>query len=150
MNNNTLLLKSFLEEGFFIKRFLFLPILTLFIFADIYLSISLSGFLGTYLYLSLLLLYSLGGILIIIRRQQSILSTIMKNQKKGIFNEAIYQIFITGIISGIFIFIPGIITTTLGFFFLFPYLSKQIGKHISTLMKINWHEIYEYQNIIKY
>ncbi|MBI9096842.1 MAG: FxsA family protein [Spirochaetaceae bacterium] len=114
---------------------------------DLFVTINFTNIFGVYLIMAVICCISLTGLFFSISRINILIKIINDNCKNGIFPES-YFFEITGIfLTALLIFMPGFISTVLGFLLLLPILSEQCGKVISSKISTDWHTVYEYMKI---
>ena len=115
---------------------------------DCILIINLAQLLGKYLFLAIIVFFSLIGFFFSQKMIEKVLNQIQLNLKNNIMSEKDYY-FLPGSFSVSFLLImPGIISTFIGLFTVIPGIRTNIGLKISEYLKIDWKEIHEYLNII--
>lgn len=63
---------------------------------------------------------------------------------RGRFDESLFTAYITGLIAGLFLMIPGVVNSALGAVMLIPAFSKPLGNRLIRPTGIDWAEAYEY------
>lgn len=121
--------------------------ISIFQILDLFLTIFLTRIFGEYLIMAIICSTSLLGLFFSIIRIKSLILIINKNCKEGIFPESQFHEIIGIFIAAILIFIPGFVTSLLGFLILLPVLSTKSGQYISKWTFTDWHTVYEYMKI---
>ncbi len=114
---------------------------------DLFITIFLTNIFGLYLIMGIICSLSLIGLFFSITRIKTLTFIIKDNCNKGFFpGKSFFAL--TGIYcASLLIFIPGFVSSILGFSLLFPLFSEKSGKMISEKTSTDWHTVYEYMKI---
>lgn len=114
---------------------------------DLFTTIFLTNIFGEYLIMGIICCLSLIGLLLAIIHIKSLTSIIAEKCNSGVFPENSFFA-MTGIYcASLLIFIPGFLSSILGYSLLFPLFSEKCGKLISEKISTDWHTVYEYMKI---
>lgn len=114
---------------------------------DLFLTIYLTQIFGVYLIMAMICCLSLAGLFISLKRVGRLTDFISRDCNNGVFPE-IRFFELTGVfLASILLFIPGFISSLIGFFIILPPLSNMAGRMISSKTSTDWHTVYEYMKI---
>ncbi len=130
-------------------RYLYFLLMAAFIpFMDCYFIILSVRYVGEYLFLALLIAFSLTGFFISLFLVKKNLFIIRANTANHFFSEYYYNMLPGTLFVSFFLIMPGIFGTLIALILCIPYLRNKFGSFISSFLKIDWKEIHEFINVI--
>jgi UPF0716 family protein affecting phage T7 exclusion len=141
---NLRLLFNFINPQFSRLLLAVLCILGLGVLVDTMLILRISLLVGPWITMAVLSLRSALGLLIsynTVRMRGEILGEAVD---VGHFPETGFALYLSSLVSGCFLIVPGILNLFVGLSFLLPPVGRKIGDRIASLLGIDWQEAYEY------
>ena len=131
-------------------RYLYILLLTALIpLLDCYLIIMTASFIGKYLFLAVLIAFSLGGFYMSRHMIIKNLRIIRSNTDNHYYSEYYYSMFPGTVFVSIFLIMPGIIGTVVALIISIPSLRYRAGSSLSNFLRIEWKEIHEFINVVE-
>ncbi|MDC7239892.1 MAG: FxsA family protein [Spirochaetales bacterium] len=118
-------------------------------FADILLIIMAAVHTGKYLFLAVIIAFTLTGFMISRWIVKKNLGIIRNNLENHFYSDFYYNMFPGTLMVSFFLIMPGIIGTAAALIISIPRLRYRLGRYLSKVLKIDWKEIHEFINIIE-
>ncbi len=118
-------------------------------FADILLILLTASYIGKFLFLSILIAFTLFGFIISRFIVLKNLGIIRNNLENHYYSEFYYTMFPGTLLVAFFLIMPGILGTVTALIVSIPALRFRLGGYLTKVLKIDWKEIHEFINIIE-
>jgi len=115
--------------------------------ADLCLTLFLTALFGDFLILALINSLSLAGLLISVLTVKKIIGMVNESCREGCFPENLFYKLAGSFLAAFLLFMPGFVSTFLGFLLLLPLFSIPSGRYITKKTETDWHTVYEYMKI---
>ncbi|MBB6482346.1 FxsA family protein [Spirochaeta isovalerica] len=114
---------------------------------DLILTLFLTHLFGDFLILALISCLSLAGLFFSYLSVSNRISKINESCLDGCFPETLFHKLSGAFLAALLLFMPGFVSSIIGFFILLPPLSVPAGKYLSVKSDTDWHTVYEYMKI---
>ena len=145
---NVKMIIRILNPEYTVRYLYFLLLAAVVPFLDCYFILLSARQMGEYLFLAVLIAFSLAGFflsLLIVKKNLFIIRT---NTANHYFSEYYYNMFPGTLFVSFFLIMPGIFSTLIALIICIPYIRYKFGSFISSFLKIDWKEIHEFINVI--
>jgi len=115
--------------------------------ADLCLTLFLTDLFGDFLILALINSLSLTGLLVSFLSVKKRIELINDSCREGCFPENLFYKLAGSFLAAFLLFMPGFVSSFLGFLLLLPLLSIPSGRYVSKKTDTDWHTVYEYMKI---
>jgi UPF0716 family protein affecting phage T7 exclusion len=137
-----------LNPHYTVRYLYFLLLAALVPFMDCYFILLIAHNIGEYLFLAMLISFSLIGFFLSMFLVKRNLFIIRTNTANHYFSEYYYNMLAGTLFVSFFLIMPGILGSIIALILCIPFLRYKSGKIISSFLKIDWKEIHEFINVI--
>ena len=141
---NLRLLFNFINPRFSRLLLAILCILGLGVLLDTILILRISLLVGPWITMSFLSFRSALGLFISYNSVKNRGEILTEAVDRGHFPETGFSLYLSNLVAGCFLVVPGILNFFVGLAFLLPPVGQKIGDKIASLLGIDWQEAYEY------